>query len=114
MDYNNQASEQWFVEEAGIVFEQTGLPRMAGRIFGWLLICDPPHQSTDQLAEVRMDALCEDREIDYVELTNDEWTRLRREQKDFSVYAHLMFNDEITINGMLVVKEQPKDYGLAA
>ena len=40
-----------FVEEVGIVFEHTGLPRMAGRIFGWLLISDPPHQSTDELAE---------------------------------------------------------------
>ncbi|MFC2034422.1 GbsR/MarR family transcriptional regulator, partial [Chloroflexota bacterium] len=40
-----------FVEEVGVVFEQTGMPRMAGRIFGCLLISDPPHQSTDQLAE---------------------------------------------------------------
>jgi len=46
--------EKQFVEEVGMVFEQTGLPRMAGRIFGWLLISDPPHQSTDQLAEALM------------------------------------------------------------
>ncbi len=24
--------------------EEMGLPRMAGRIFGWLLMCEPPHQ----------------------------------------------------------------------
>ena len=51
MDDERQAEKQHFVEEVGIVFEQTGLPRMAGRIFGWLLISDPPHQSTEQLAE---------------------------------------------------------------
>jgi len=43
-----------FVEHVGIVFEETGIPRMAGRIFGWLLICDPPHQSADELADVLM------------------------------------------------------------
>ena len=46
-----QLEEKRFVEEVGIVFEQTGLPRMAGRIFGWLLISDPPYQSTAELAE---------------------------------------------------------------
>ena len=46
-----QTEEKRFVEEVGIVFEQTGLPRMAGRILGWLLISDPPHQSTDQLTQ---------------------------------------------------------------
>jgi DNA-binding transcriptional regulator GbsR (MarR family) len=35
----------------GIVFEQFGLPRMAGRCFGWLLICDPPHQTAALLGE---------------------------------------------------------------
>jgi len=46
-----QTEEKQFVEEVGIVFEQTGLPRMAGRILGWLFISDPPHQSTDQLTQ---------------------------------------------------------------
>jgi DNA-binding transcriptional regulator GbsR (MarR family) len=45
-------SERSFIEEVGIVFEQTGLPRMAGRLFGWLLIADPPHQSPAELADV--------------------------------------------------------------
>jgi DNA-binding transcriptional regulator GbsR (MarR family) len=43
-------SERSFIEEAGLVFEQTGLPRMAGRLFGWLLIADPPFQSPSELA----------------------------------------------------------------
>ena len=41
-----------FVEELGLSFEGMGLPRMAGRIFGWLLLSDPPHQSPSELAEV--------------------------------------------------------------
>jgi len=51
MNDMRQSEERSFVEEVGIVFEQTGLPRMAGRILGWLMVSDPPHQSTDQLTE---------------------------------------------------------------
>jgi DNA-binding transcriptional regulator GbsR (MarR family) len=46
--------ERTFVEEVGVAFEQTGLPRMAGRMFGWLLISDPPYQSPSELAEALM------------------------------------------------------------
>ena len=41
-----------FIEQMGLAFEMVGLPRMAGRIFGWLLISQPPHQSTNELVEV--------------------------------------------------------------
>ena len=51
MKNERQVEEKNFVEEVGIVFEQTGLPRMAGRVFGRLFISDPPHQSTGELAE---------------------------------------------------------------
>jgi len=39
-----------FIEDVGILFDEMSLPRMAGRIFGWLLICEPPHQSAEELA----------------------------------------------------------------
>jgi DNA-binding transcriptional regulator GbsR (MarR family) len=39
------------IEDFGLVFEAHGMPRMAGRILGRLLMCDPPHQSMNQLAE---------------------------------------------------------------
>jgi DNA-binding transcriptional regulator GbsR (MarR family) len=39
-----------FVEDVGLLYGEMGFPRMAGRIFGWLLVCEPPHQSADQLA----------------------------------------------------------------
>ena len=54
MESNRQAEELGFIEEVGVVFEQTGLPRMAGRVLGWLLISDPPYQSPDELAGILM------------------------------------------------------------
>lgn len=53
IEHDRQQFEQkHFIEEVGILFELVGLPRMAGRIFGWLLIANPPHQSPGELAEV--------------------------------------------------------------
>jgi len=40
---------EW-VEQVSMLLEQDGLPRMAGRIFGWLVVCDPPEQSMEDLA----------------------------------------------------------------
>jgi DNA-binding transcriptional regulator GbsR (MarR family) len=48
----NSLEQAQFVEEMGLMFEGVGLPRMAGRIFGWLLISNPPQQSHGELAEV--------------------------------------------------------------
>lgn len=43
--------QQQYVEEFGLFAEQIGLTRMAGRILGWLLICDPPHQTMNELVD---------------------------------------------------------------
>jgi DNA-binding transcriptional regulator GbsR (MarR family) len=43
--------EQIFVEKVGVAFEQLTLPRMAGRIFGWLLISESPLVSMGELVE---------------------------------------------------------------
>lgn len=40
-----------FAEAFGVLFERMGYPRMAGRLWGWLLVCDPPHQSAAELVE---------------------------------------------------------------
>jgi DNA-binding transcriptional regulator GbsR (MarR family) len=45
-------AELHYVEEFGLFWEQMGLPRMTGRILGWLLICDPPEQTMTDLTEV--------------------------------------------------------------
>lgn len=42
--------ERQFVEEIALLWNSFGMSLMAGRIFGWLLICDPPRQSSAELA----------------------------------------------------------------
>lgn len=36
-------------EEFGRFFDENGLPGLEGRILGWLVVCDPPQQSADDL-----------------------------------------------------------------
>lgn len=43
--------EAEFVDRMGLFFEFLGATRTMGRIYGWLLICDPPQQSLTQLAD---------------------------------------------------------------
>ncbi|MBF6181232.1 GbsR/MarR family transcriptional regulator [Nocardia otitidiscaviarum] len=40
-----------FVEDYALVLEQMGLVRMVGRTVGWLLVCDPPEQTFNQITE---------------------------------------------------------------
>jgi DNA-binding transcriptional regulator GbsR (MarR family) len=41
-----------FVDAAGDwVSRSYGMPRMIGRVFAWLLVCDPPEQTAAQLAD---------------------------------------------------------------
>ena len=54
METEYQTAEKRFVEEVGLFFEQVGWPRMAGRVFGRLLISEPTHQSAGELAEALM------------------------------------------------------------
>jgi len=46
------AREVAYVDEVAGFFAQEGLPLIAGRVVGWLLICDPPEQTAAELAEV--------------------------------------------------------------
>lgn len=41
-----------FVDEVAAFFAQEGMPLIAGRVIGWLLISDPPEQSAADLARV--------------------------------------------------------------
>jgi len=43
--------EAEFVDRMGLFFETIGAPRTMGRLYGWLMICDPPEQSLSELAE---------------------------------------------------------------
>ncbi len=115
-------SELTFVEEVAVAFEQGGLPRMAGRIIGWLLICDPPEQTSDQLAQVLQaskgsissstrllvpSGLVERRSHpgerrDYFRLRNEAWAELVRGRLD-QVTA---FRD-LTARGLTLLADEP-------
>jgi DNA-binding transcriptional regulator GbsR (MarR family) len=43
--------EAEYVDRMGLFFEMTGGSRTLGRVYGWLLICDPAQQSLTALAE---------------------------------------------------------------
>ncbi len=45
-------AELHYLEKVGLYFEQLTLPRMAGRIFGWLLISDAPQVTMGELGDV--------------------------------------------------------------
>ena len=44
-------TEAKFLEELSVRFEEDGEPHIAGLIMGWLLICEPPEQSFNQLVD---------------------------------------------------------------
>jgi DNA-binding transcriptional regulator GbsR (MarR family) len=43
--------ESEFVEEMGQFLSSLGMTPMAGRMWGWLLICEPPEQTAAEIAE---------------------------------------------------------------
>lgn len=48
-------NEDQFIEDMGLYFEAQGVPRMAGRMLAWLLICDPPEQTMpDMVARLKV------------------------------------------------------------
>jgi len=51
MTSKHPLEEKHFIEDIGLFFEQMGLPRMAGRILGALLISDPPAQSITEISQ---------------------------------------------------------------
>jgi len=43
--------ERQYAEDAALVLESLGMPRAHGKLLGWLLVCDPPQQSSADLAQ---------------------------------------------------------------
>ena len=43
--------ESHFVEEMGTFLAGLGMTPMAGRMWGWLLICDPPQQTAAEISD---------------------------------------------------------------
>jgi DNA-binding transcriptional regulator GbsR (MarR family) len=50
MKLDNESARQ-YVEDTADLMEEHGLPRMAGRIIGALLICTPPYMAHEELAD---------------------------------------------------------------
>jgi DNA-binding transcriptional regulator GbsR (MarR family) len=44
------SDEREFIDRMGLYMERVGGPRTMGRLYGWLLVADPPHQSITELA----------------------------------------------------------------
>lgn len=47
----SKIEEMHFIEDIALFFERIGMPRMAGKILGVLLIADPPAQSITDICE---------------------------------------------------------------
>jgi hypothetical protein len=43
--------ERQYAEDAALILESLGVPRAQGKLLGWLLVCDPPQQSSADLAK---------------------------------------------------------------
>jgi DNA-binding transcriptional regulator GbsR (MarR family) len=48
---NPSATQHEFIERVGRWWESVSGSRSAGRILGWMMICEPPHRSSAQLVE---------------------------------------------------------------
>ena len=52
--------EAAFVEEMGQYLASYGMTPMAGRMWGWLLICEPPEQTAAEIAERGLAAMSDE------------------------------------------------------
>jgi DNA-binding transcriptional regulator GbsR (MarR family) len=113
-----------FVEDVGLLLERRGHPRMAGRILGWLLICDPPHQSIDELAEIldaskasistmtrlliQMDLLervgLPGERRDYFRIKSGAWSELMREMME-----EILMGRQLTERGLALLDGKPAE-----
>jgi DNA-binding transcriptional regulator GbsR (MarR family) len=46
-----RAEEEAFIDRWSRILASEGLPPVAGRLWAWLLVCEPPEQSVEQIAE---------------------------------------------------------------
>jgi DNA-binding transcriptional regulator GbsR (MarR family) len=113
-----------FIEDIGLFFEQMGMPRMAGRILGVLLICDPPAQSIGEIAEklkaskssvsVMARLLTENGLIeraaspvprqDYYRFKSGGWMLYMRQWLELMAELH-----QLTERGMLLLEDKPPE-----
>ncbi|MCP3014836.1 MarR family transcriptional regulator [Nocardiopsis dassonvillei] len=113
-----------FVDEVAVFFEREGLPLIAGRVIGWLLICDPPEQSAAQLAEalqVSRSSISSATRLltpsglvegvrrrgqrqEYFRIAADGWSRMLERR-----YAQTAAFREVTERGLSMLRETPDE-----
>ncbi len=47
----DREARQRYAEEFGLLYSTMGMPPAYGKLLGWLMICEPPDQSSAELAE---------------------------------------------------------------
>ncbi len=47
----DREARQKYAEEFGLLYSTMGMPPAYGKLLGWLLICDPPDQTSTEMAE---------------------------------------------------------------
>ena len=47
----DREAKQKYAEEFGLLYSTMGMPPAYGNLLGWLMICDPPDQTSTELAE---------------------------------------------------------------
>ena len=113
-----------FIEDMGLYFEANQLTRMAGRIIGWLLICDPPYQSMPDLVaslnaskssiSTALALLRQHHLIDLVRIPGER-KDLYRLNADLWTHAFEARADQITLlrllaeRGLALLADQPED-----
>lgn len=43
--------EQQFIDRWSAILAQEGLPPVAGRLWAWLMVCEPPEQTVEEIAQ---------------------------------------------------------------
>lgn len=104
-----------YVEKVGRWWEQVG-SRTAGRILGWLMICEPPHRSAPQLAnELKVSAGSISTQtttlerIGFIERVTFPGDRASYYQLRPNVWVELMQSDEGRIEQLMSLADAASD-----
>jgi DNA-binding transcriptional regulator GbsR (MarR family) len=113
-----------FVDEVAVFFEREGLPLIAGRVIGWLLVSDPPEQSAAQLArtlQVSRSSISSATRLltpsglvegvrkrgqrqEYFRIASDGWSRMLERR-----YAQTAAFREVTERGLRMLRDAPAE-----
>jgi len=112
-----------FADRLGRFFESNGMPRMAGRVMGHLLTCDPPEQTFDEIVDgveasrstvsvatrllVRLDLVerfgVPGQRRDRYRIRDDAWTSMLRQDLSAATQLRLLAED-----GLQLVRAAPR------